>query len=143
MEQLVYVIDRGDSVAIDIPAPAAVAKGDYQSPQGALAVDASALPSSFRNAWRVENGTVAVNMVAARELFLDELRRMRDAQLAELDGQMLKAMEQFDEAEQAALAAEKQALRDLPQTVAVQTATNIDELVDLWPIGELGAVPAF
>lgn len=77
----------------------------------------------FRDAWSLDAGTVKVNMPKARKIHMDRIRRARDKRLAELDKR--KYGTEYD--------GERQALRDLPQTMNLETATTPEELKAIWP----------
>ena len=91
----------------------------------------------FRNAW-VNHPTrpgLEVDMPKARVIHMDRIRAKRDEALAASDGPMLRAMENNDAPEIARLKAERQALREIPQTFALNGATTPAELSALWPPG--------
>lgn len=100
-------------------------------------VDASALPSDrhFRNAWAYvfASNSLTTDMPKAREIHRENLRRAREKSLALLDVAWFQAGEQGNVALQATIASDKQALRDLPQNPAIETATTPAELKALWP----------
>jgi len=90
---------------------------------------------TFRNAWDDSDSTpkVVVNMPKAREIHMDKIRATRDAKLAELDIEVLKAMEAGDTARVTAIAKEKQDLRNIPQTFDLSKAKDPESLKKLWP----------
>lgn len=68
--------------------------------------------------------SIRINIDKAKAIKLDQFRAERAPKLAALDVAFVRALEQGDAAEQARIAAEKQALRDvtkvtLPDDVAV------------------------
>lgn len=75
---------------------------------------------------------VIVNMTKARAIHLAEIRRVRNAELVRLDVPYIRAVEAGDKGTQATIAAEKQALRDIPQTFDV-TARTPAALMAKWP----------
>ncbi len=87
----------------------------------------------FRDAWKRGVAGVDVDMPKARVIHMDRIRVARDKQLNELDKQTLKAVGQGDAAEQARIEAEKQRLRDLPQTFDLTNASTPEALAALWP----------
>lgn len=91
------------------------------------------LDRSFRAAWEDTTGGVGVNMPKARVIHLDRIREAREPLLAELDAQYVRALEADDKRAIADVASKKQALRDLPQTLDLESAKTPDELKAIWP----------
>jgi hypothetical protein len=110
-----------------------------------VTVDAATLPQdrNFRNAWRVNGQACAVDMPAAREIHRAKIRAARTPKLADLDTQWQRAQETTPPSQQtmAAIVQQKQALRDLPQNSAIDTAATPSALRALWPTALLGASP--
>lgn len=81
---------------------------------------------TFRAAWTDENptDTVDVCMVKAAQVHLSRIRQKRDEKLKALDIETMKGKD---------VQAEKQKLRDLPQTLDLSKAKTPDELQALWP----------
>lgn len=75
----------------------------------------------FRNAW---DHDLNINMDKAREIQMEYIRRARDEKLEILDVETLKGID---------VQAEKQVLRDLPQTFDLSIAKTPEELKELWP----------
>jgi hypothetical protein len=71
---------------------------------------------------------IKVNMQKASEIKKDMLRADRQPLLADLDVQMLKAMEVSDIEKQAEILAKKQALRDITTHPDLLSATTPEEL---------------
>jgi hypothetical protein len=71
---------------------------------------------------------IKVNMQKATEIKKDMLRADRQPLLADLDVQMLKAMEVSDIEKQAEILAKKQALRDITTHPDLLSATTPEEL---------------
>jgi hypothetical protein len=59
---------------------------------------------------------IRINIDKAKAIKLDQLRAERAPKLAALDLAFMRAVERGDTAEQASIAAEKQALRDVTKT---------------------------
>ena len=76
---------------------------------------------------------IKINLEKARGIQMDRIREMRDKELAKKDIEYMKALE-ADDGSAAAIATEKQALRDIPQTFDLTTDTA-DELKEKWPEG--------
>jgi hypothetical protein len=89
---------------------------------------------AFRDAWTHRGGELCVvDMEKARTIQMDRIRAARDAKLAALDLPFMRAVEAGDDAKRAEIAAAKQRLRDLPQTVDLAKARTPDELKAIWP----------
>jgi len=77
---------------------------------------------------------VNVNMVKARAIHLEEIRRVRNAELAKEDITFMRAVEAGDTDAQATIATKKQTLRDLPATFDITTGVDTPEqLKAKWP----------
>ena len=87
----------------------------------------------FFDAWEWKGGKVLVNMPKARVTHMGRIRRARDAALAALDVPFLRAVEAGDTDEQQRIAAEKQALRDIPQTLDLDGYATPEALGAAWP----------
>ena len=87
-------------------------------------IEKSALPAdrSFRAAWRQRAQGVIIDIAKARDVHLVRLRAERDAKLSVTDGLMARATERGDAAERSKLAAQRQALRDMPANAAIALA---------------------
>ncbi len=100
----------------------------------------SAIPKDreFREAWTdtTPEAVIDIDMVKARKIHLDRIRVKRNAALADLDIESLKAIEKSDTFTLKTVADQKQALRDLPQNIAVslESAKTIDELKKIQPL---------
>ena len=91
-------------------------------------VDIDAIPSDryFRAAWTDDNDTetVDVSMVKARDIQMGKIRELRNKKLEALDVETMMGKD---------VQAEKQKLRDLPETFDVSTAITPEDLKQLWP----------
>jgi hypothetical protein len=98
--------------------------------------EASELPAdrTFRNAWTHDGSRVTVDMPKARVLHMDHIRRARQPVLDQLDKDWMKATGQRKSAEADAIEAQRQVLRDIPQTLDLTQAATPDELKALWPV---------
>ena len=72
-------------------------------------------------------------MDKARGIQMNNIRVMRDKELAKKDIEYMKALE-ADDGSATAIATEKQALRDIPQTFDL-TTDSPEELKEKWPEG--------
>lgn len=113
-----------------------IARGFLPDGAGDAAV-AEIAPSSrlFRDAWRLDAGAVVVDLPAARDIHLARLRLARDAALEASDGPFLRALEAGDAEALEGLRTRRQALRDLPESVAaeLQAAESADAIAALRP----------
>ena len=75
---------------------------------------------------------INVNMAKARDIHMDVIRVVRNAELAAKDITFMRAIEAGDTDTQATIATEKQVLRDIPQTFDLTTDTP-EQLKALWP----------
>ena len=66
---------------------------------------------------------IKINMEKARGIQMDKIREVRNKELAKKDVEYMKALE-ADDGSAATVAAEKQALRDIPQTFDLTTDTS-------------------
>ena len=78
---------------------------------------------------------IKINMEKARGIQMDKIREVRNKELAKKDIEFMKALE-ADDGSAAAIATEKQTLRDIPQTFDLTTDTP-EELKEKWPEGLL------
>ncbi len=76
---------------------------------------------------------IVVNMSKARGIQMDRIREVRNKELAKKDVEYMKALE-ADDGSAKTIAAEKQALRDIPQTFDLTTDTP-EQLKEKWPEG--------
>lgn len=86
---------------------------------------------TYRNAWKDQDGAIVHDMLKARDIHRELIRRARAALFAGLDAQWFKAQEQGDSATAAVIAAKKQALRDAPASARIDNAASVDELKSL------------
>ena len=83
---------------------------------------------SYRAAWIDNAGRVGFDMAKAREIHRDKLRVDRMAQFTQLDIDQQRALVAKDDAQVAAIEAQKQVLRDLPDDPRIDAAATVDEL---------------
>ena len=88
---------------------------------------------TFRNAWEADSGSIKVNMDKARGIHMDRIRQARDQRLEALDKETVQALGKKDDAKLAEIEAQKQVLRDIPQTLDLSKAASPDELKIIWP----------
>jgi hypothetical protein len=92
---------------------------------------------SFRNAFTFVDGKFGHDMVKARALHKERLRRKRNEKLQQLDDDWMKAAGQKKQAQADAIEAARQTLRDVPATLdaAIEAAATPLELKAIWPEG--------
>ncbi len=79
---------------------------------------------------------INVNMEKARVIQMNNIRAIRDRELAAKDIAFMRAVENGDTDAQATIKTEKQNLRDIPQTFDITTGVDTPEkLKDKWPDG--------
>ena len=77
---------------------------------------------------------VNVNMTKARAIHLEEIRKVRNAELVKEDVTFMRAVEAGDTDAQATIATKKQTLRDIPATFDITTGVDTPELLKAkWP----------
>jgi hypothetical protein len=82
----------------------------------------------------VINVPINVNMTKARAIHLEEIRRVRNAELVAKDITFMRAVEAGDASAQSTIATEKQVLRDIPATFDITTGVDTPELLKArWP----------
>lgn len=85
----------------------------------------------FRPAWRFAPTGVSVDLPAAKEVQRGKWREARTPLLAALDVNYLRAVESGDKAQQASIATQKQALRDVTKTALPD---DLDSIKATWPL---------
>lgn len=123
---------RDDLVAFELSRWQQSSPGQYVSHREIAASD---LPSdrTYRNAWTDDGKTVTHDMVKARSLHRDLMRAARIPRFAVLDVAYLRADEKGDADGKAAVAAQRQALRDVTAIAAIDSAQTLEELAQVWP----------
>lgn len=81
---------------------------------------------TFRGAWQFSGNAVDIDMAAARDIHRENLRQARKPLLDALDVDYMKALEQGGDT--AAIAAQKQVLRDVTADPRIDAAATPDEL---------------
>ena len=128
-----YPGDRSD------PAFAWLQAGTWAADQPRQVIDSTELPSErFRDCWVQGTSAVEVNLSAARDQILREVRRERDLRLRASDGERHRLQEMGTEIERAQLAVYRQQLRDLPTVVqaeisALTTASALEAYSPVFP----------
>lgn len=86
----------------------------------------------FFVAWEWKDNAVICNMSKARAIHMDAIRIVRNAELAAKDITFMRAVEAGDMDAQARITAEKETLRDIPQTFDLRAQTP-EGLKGEWP----------
>ena len=106
-------------------------------------IDASTatVPSDrhFRGAWSLSGSVISEDMTAAKEIFKDKIREVREPLLAAKDVELMKALEAGTST--TAIATAKDALRDAPAASAITSASDIAALKAAWDTSVLGDSP--
>ena len=108
-------------------------------------IDASTatVPSDrhFRGAWSLSGKVISEDMAAAKVIFKDKIREVRQPLLEAEDVVYMKALEADDADAKTASVAKKKALRDAPAAKAITDADTIAKLKAAWDTSVLGASP--
>ena len=108
-------------------------------------IDASAatVPSDrhFRGAWSLSGSVISEDMDAAKEIFKDKVREVRNPLLDAEDVVYMKALEADDASAKSASVTKKTALRDAPAASAINAASDIAGLKAAWDTSVLGDSP--
>jgi len=108
-------------------------------------IDASTatVPSDrhFRGAWSLSGSVISEDMDAAKVIFKDKVREVRNPLLDAEDVVYMKALEADDTSAKAASVTKKTALRDAPAASAINAASDIAALKAAWDTDVLGDSP--
>lgn len=98
-------------------------------------IDESEIPKlrEFRDALVIKGGNLTYDMEKCRAIHRDRLRILRAPKLAALDVEYQRADERGDLVAKAAIAAEKQELRDVTSDPAIDAARTPEELKAVMP----------
>lgn len=100
--------------------------------------DAVPADRTYRNAWAINPSTKAIehDIVKAREIHKDHMRRSRTPLMTALDTAYLKADEKgaAGNAEKATIVGQKQVLRDVTADPGIAAAQTVAELKQVWPV---------
>jgi len=89
----------------------------------------------FFDVWEWSGDAAVVNMPKARGIHMNRIRLVRNAELVKKDVEFMRALE-ADNGSHTAIAAEKQVLRNIPQTFDLTTEHDTpEELKQKWPEG--------
>ena len=95
----------------------------------------------FRGAWSLSGKVISEDMDAAKVIFKDKIREVRQPLLEAEDVVYMKALEADDASAKTASVAKKQALRDAPAAQAITDADTIAKLKAAWDTSVLGDSP--
>ena len=108
-------------------------------------IDASTatVPSDrhFRGAWSLSGSVISEDMDAAKAIFKDKVREVRNPLLDAEDVVYMKALEADDASAKSASVTKKTALRDAPAASAINAASDIAALKAAWDTSVLGDSP--
>lgn len=83
---------------------------------------------TFRSAWQFSGNAIEVDMVKARDIHRENLRRERAPRLLALDVAVIRADEEGDALAKADAVARKRALRDVTSDERIEAAQTPEEL---------------
>ena len=132
----VVIYKDGDGVAVVVPAPGVgidhVIKHDIPRNVDYKIVDSSLIPPdrTFRDAWNMD---CEVDMDAAKDIWHDRMRPVRNDRLKALDIEWMKAMEKGETKEASNIAALKQSLRDVTDRSDIHDYHTPEGLKNYWP----------
>lgn len=127
----VLLIKEGDGVAVRVPVPGMTIDDLMVNAGEARIVEDSQLPDrEFRDAWTFEG---KVDLAKAKEIWKRKIRLIRDQKLKDLDVKWMQAMERGEIKIAAAIASQKQVLRDLTEREELTQATSLEEIKSFWP----------
>lgn len=133
MTQVIIYTNEKGGVTVTYPSPEYLETNTIEDvlakdcPEHAIIVDASAVPENeddFFDAWRLVDGVISIDLTAAKELTKARLRVEREPLLAAQDVLFQRALEAS--ADTTAIVAEKNRLRNLPESV--DNCTTLDQL---------------
>lgn len=137
------------SIAVTIPAPNGRHKDEKESdwiervalkakPEGAVrCADCKAedLPKRyFRNCWRDTGSKVEINMPLARTQKMNEIRTKRDKLLDDSDKEHMRLQAVGTSQEKQDMETYRQTLRDVPQTIVIDSINDADSLEVFEPV---------
>lgn len=128
-ELIEFAIDRNKAAGVIADGASYWIVEHSDLPGGSLSED----NDYFFDAWEWDGG-VTVSMAKARTIHMNVIREARNKELAAKDITFMRAIEAGDASAQSTIAAEKQALRDLPTTFDITTDVDTPEkLKAKWP----------
>lgn len=136
MSQIIVYSRIDGGVSIVSPAPGVplldIILRDIPADTEVYTINTNQLPQDqvFRNCWKIVNGTVEVNIDQAKEVWKNKWREARKPKLEQLDVEFMKALEQGDTQKQQEIVQQKQALRDVTDTILPNTVEGIK---NVWP----------
>ena len=95
----------------------------------------------FRGAWSLSGSVISEDMDAAKAIFKDKVREVRNPLLDAEDVVYMKALEADDASAKSASVTKKTALRDAPAASAIGSADTIAKLKAAWDTSVLGDSP--
>ena len=95
----------------------------------------------FRDAWVLSGKVINEDMAAAKVIFKNKIREVRQPLLEAEDVVYMKALEADDASAKTASVAKKKALRDAPAASAIDNADTIKKLKAAWDTSVLGSSP--
>jgi hypothetical protein len=99
------------------------------------ALDDNEIPKDryFRDAWIDNNGKLDIHLLKARDVHINKLRELRNEKLKASDAILLKALETQDRHQIKSISLLRQSLRDMPQTINLDSITDLEKLKNYVP----------
>lgn len=91
------------------------------------------LDEFFKSVEIDDTNNFVYNIVKAKNIWKDKIRKDRYKKLLELDVEYQRALENNDTVKMAEVANKKQILRDAPNNPAIDAATTLEELREVYP----------
>lgn len=153
MNKLIYTTPQG-TLAIIIPTDKSIIERDlnislsdseYENfvrlksiPLDALGVreiEDSEIPldREFRNAWKDNQNSIGFDLIKAKEIQLERIRKAREPKLQELDIEYMKALESNDSVKLKEISDQKEVLRNITQPLIDLEANSIDDIKNAFP----------
>jgi hypothetical protein len=130
----VLIDERDDGVTLIVPAPGSFAVDISALFPTAIPFRRADLPDvSWRDAWRLVDGGVAIDLEAARGVWRYRIRAARAALWPANDLAIRDALIDGDVAALTAARARRDDLRNAPQDPAIDAAASLEELAAVWP----------
>ena len=120
----------GDGVQVSTFANEADLIEAAQNPDTKIYEDWQLPDREFIDAWTID---ATIDLERAKDVWRNKMRPVRDARLKQLDLAWMQAMERGDAAAAAAVAAQKQELRDITKRDELKYAKSLAEVKAFWP----------
>ena len=134
---IIYQDDEGNLIIVRpiVHIDMVLSKDIPQTAKNIVIIDDTMIPEdrTFRDAWEIKGKNLIINMDKAKAILLDRIRQVRNIKLDLLDKDWMAAYGQGKTQLASQIEAQRQVLRDIPQTINLNAAANADELKAIWP----------